>query len=184
MAAKLDNDNDKKNPQNYVEKSKEEMILDEAQKELEKLRNSFSKEKNYDNEHASNKLDEINNLIHENEKKEFKKALDDLKDAIINSKEQDKEQGNQIIEENFNEVVNLLDKLIQNELNNLKKNVQYTQTWNNTWRDSRPPKRSIEVRKGIEDSSENISKLIENAKNDKSWFVRNVIARLLEWANS
>ena len=44
--------------------------------------------------------------------------------------------------------------------------------------------RPKDIQEEIRNSSENISILIEDAKNDKSWFIRNVIARLLERANS
>jgi hypothetical protein len=78
----------------------------------------------------------------------------------------------------------LLESLIRKELMSLKQGISKSKMeWNHKiWKRYRV--RPDYVQEEINNSSENIPRLIEAAKDDKSWFIRNVIARLLEWANS
>ena len=171
-------------PKNYVELTKD-MVLEKAKKELNKLQNSFEKLKN--SKKNNDKLDKINNLIQESEldqidKEQFIKALDDLKLSIENINNENINAEN--LKNKFDKITNLLDSLIQKELDNLKNDVQKPRTSNNNKWNQWPPIRPKEVKEGIEESSEKIPQLIKDAKNDKSWFIREVIAKLLERAYS
>lgn len=170
-------------PQNYVELTND-MVLEIAQKELDELKSSFEKIQNNSTKTKKNteKLKDIHKLIQQSEldqvdKEQFINALDNLKKSIenINNENSDTE---------FDKVIEVLDSLIQKELDNLKNDVQNYRASNHKNWNQWPPIRPKEVEEGIEDSSENIPRLIEDAKNDKSWFIRNVIAKLLERANS
>ena len=170
-------------PQNYVELTND-MVLEIAQKELDELKSSFEKIQNNSTKTKKNteKLKDIHKLIQQSEldqvdKEQFINALDNLKKSIenINNENSDTE---------FDKVIEVLDSLIQKELDNLKNDVQNYRASNHKNWNQWPPIRPKEVEEGIENSSENIPRLIEDAKNDKSWFIRNVIAKLLERANS
>lgn len=177
----------KDNQKNYVELTND-MVLEKAKEELNKLKQSFESLKNdiTDNNviKDTNKLNEINNLVYESEldltnKEQFTKALNNLKENIRNENI-DKEN----LKNEFDKITDLLDFWIQKELKDLKEETLKFNTWNYKKWKPRQPMRPKDIQEEIRNSSENISILIEDAKNDKSWFIRNVIARLLERANS
>ena len=177
-----------KQPENYVELTND-MVLNIAKEELHKLQSSFENLKNnVKNVQKNNdKLDKINNLIQESklnqvDKEQFIKTLNNLKKNIESSNKENINAEN--LKNEYDKVTGLLDSLIQKELNNLKNDIQNSRTSNHKNWNQWPPIRPKEVEEGIENSSENIPRLIEDAKNDKSWFIRNVIAKLLERANS
>jgi len=175
-------------PKNYVELTND-MVLERAKEELNKLQLSFENLKNNAKKSPKNndKLDKINNLVQKSEldqtdKEQFVKALDDLKLSIENINNENINTEN--LKNKFDKVTNLLDSLIQKELDNLKNDVQNPRTSNHNkwsqWLFIRPK----EVEIGIEESSEKIPQLIKDAKNDRSWFIREVVAKLLERAYS
>jgi len=173
-------------PKNYVELTND-MVLNIAKEELNKLQHSFENLKNNvkKNQKNNDKLDKINNLIQESkldqvDKEQFINAIDNLKKSIENINNENNDTEN--LKNKFDKVIKLLDSLIQKELDNLKNDVQNYRTSNNKTWIQRP--RSKEVEEGIKESSENIPRLIEDAKNDKNWFIREVISKLLERANS
>ena len=175
-------------PKNYVELTND-MVLKVAKEELNKLQHSFENLKNNAKKSPKNndKLDKINNLIQKSEldqadKEQCIKALDDLKLSIENINNENTNTEN--LRNKFDKVTNLLDSLIQKELDNLKNDVRKPRTSNRNEWNKRPPIRSKEVEEGLEKSSEKIPELIADAKNDKSWFIREVIAKLLERAYS
>lgn len=177
----------KDNPKNYVEMTND-MVLERAKEELDKLKQSFDSLKNriIDKKVSkeTNKLDKINKLIQESgldstDKEQFTNALNTLKENI-NNENINKEN----LKKDFDRITDLLDSWIQKELRNLKEETLKSNRWNHKkWQPWHPP-RSKEVEEEIKNSSDNIPKLIKNAKNDKNWFIRNIIARLLERANS
>jgi len=175
-------------PKNYVELTND-MVLNIAKEELNKLQRSFENLKNNvkKNQKNNDKLDKINNLIQESkldqvDKEQFINALDNLKKSIENINNENGDTEN--LKNKFDKVVKLLDSLIQKELDNLKNDVHNYRTLNHKNWNQWSPIRPKEVEEGIENSSENITRLIEDAKNDKSWFIREVISKLLERANS
>ena len=101
-----------------------EMVLKEAQKELNELKQSFESlkddiiDKKVSKE--TNKLNEINNLVHKSEldltdKEQFTNALNTLKENI-NNENINKEN----LKKDFDRITDLLDSWIQKELKNLK----------------------------------------------------------------
>lgn len=175
-------------PKNYVELTND-MVLERAKEELNKLKQSFEKIKSNPKQATkeTNKLDKINVLIQESkldqiDKEQFIKALDDLKRSIENINNENISTEN--LENKLNKVTNLLDSLIQKELDNLKDDVRKNRISNHNKWNQWPPIRPKEVENGLEKSSEKIPQLIEDAKNDKSWFIREIIAKLLERAYS
>ena len=169
---------------NYVELTND-MVLKTAKDELNKLQHSFENLKK--SKKNNDKLDKINNLIQKSEldqadKEQFIKALDDLKLSIENINNENINAEN--LKNKFDKITYLLDSLIQKELDNLKNDVRKPWTSNNNKWNQWPPIRPKEVEEGIGKSSEKIPQLIKDAKNDKSWFIREVIAKLLERAYS
>lgn len=176
---------------NYVKLSKEK-VLDIAKQELDSLKQSFETIKNDPKkiQGKTNKLEKINNIIQNSEldlkdKEHFVNALDDLKKSI---------DSNNLNKENLNheldKVTELLESMIHRELIDLENEIWESSIMGKykSWKKHRirPEKseRRPEIRDGIIESGEKIPKLIEDAKNDKSRFIRNVVARLLERANS
>lgn len=165
-------------------------FLKEVQYELTKLKNSFeslkSKTNKENKEKKAKELDNINDLIQESQLEEadklkFKDALNDLKKSIENIN--DENINNENLRDEFDKVTELLENLIHKELDDLQnqiRNPNKTRYHNmlNPWEFIRED----DVKEGIDESSERIPRLINNAKNDKSWFIRNVIAKLLDRA--
>ncbi len=172
-------------PKNYVESAKDK-ALDRVKQELDNLKQSFEKVKNdpQNMQGKTNKLDEISNIIQESgldsaDKEQFVDALDNLKKSIEGS-----DVNSENLKTELDKVTELLESLIRKELMSLKQGISKSKMeWNHKiWKRYRV--RPDYVQEEINNSSENIPRLIEAAKDDKSWFIRNVIARLLEWANS
>ena len=162
MADKLEHND---NPKNYVELT-ESQIFEKAKEDLIPIQENLSEKKITINQ-AKDELKKINERLQstkleQRDKKDIWKAFEKLINLEKNIDEN-------TIQNEVNEIINLLETLIQRELTELKYNIT---RWN--WTQNRP----IEVQKWIEQSSNNLKKTAESAKNDKNRIAKKMWERI------
>ena len=162
-------------PKNYVELPEQQQIFNDLSKLETELANkqTLAQRKETLNQ-VKSKLRKMTERIQKSnlEKKDKEKVFIELN---IFQENIDQNINQESLNNQFKDILNSLDQIIQTELKTLRSSI--------FWFNSKT-QRPTEVQQWIDKSSEKIPELIAAAKNDKSWFVRNVIAELLERANS
>lgn len=164
MTDQLENNN----PQNYVELN-EGQIFEKIKKDLNPIQKNLI-EKKITVDEAKAELTKINERIQwskleTKDKKEIWDAFENLATNLKNNIEKNK------LQTEFNEIVDLLEKLTKKDLANLKRWIQQNKR-------QRKTERPVEVQQWIEKSSNNLASTIHDASHDKNPIARKIWQRM------
>ena len=163
--------NNKEKSQNYVELT-EKQIFEQIKKELGFVQDKLleKSEKKITVDEAKSELKKINDWIQKTklEIKDKEKIWDAFEKLSVNL--ENSIEKNQLKFE-FNEIVNLLEKLTKKDLANLKRWIQQNKR-------QRTPERLTEVQRWISESSNNLASTIHDASQDKNSVARKIWQRM------
>lgn len=167
----VDKINNKEKSQNYVELT-EKQIFEQIKKELGFVQDKLleKSEKKITVDEAKSELKKINDWIQKTklEIKDKEKIWDAFEKLSVNL--ENSIEKNQLKFE-FNEIVNLLEKLTKKDLANLKRWIQQNKR-------QRTPERLTEVQRWISESSNNLASTIHDASQDKNSVARKIWQRM------
>ena len=167
----VDKINNKEKSQNYVELT-EKQIFEQIKKELGFVQDKLleKSEKKITVDEAKSELKKINDWIQKTklEIKDKEKIWDAFEKLSVNL--ENSIEKNQLKFE-FNEIVNLLEKLTKKDLANLKRWIQQNKR-------QRTPESLTEVQRWISESSNNLASTIHDASQDKNSVARKIWQRM------
>lgn len=158
----------KEDNRNYVE-LEERQIFEKIKEDLNPIQENLS-EKKITVDEAKSELKKINERLkwtklEKRDKKEIWDAFEKLAANLENSIEKNK------LKIEFNEIVNLLEKLTKKDLANLKRWIQQNKLQRN-------PERPTEVQKWINESSNNLASTIHDATQDNNPIAKKIGERM------
>ena len=154
---------------NNHENLSDKEIINETKKELEQLQKHFLEKKITTND-TKTELQKINKLIQWTKlEQQHKQEIWEIFDQLINKLEENIDEN--YLQVKFNEVINLLERLIQKDLATLKRNIQQMNfKWNSN--------RSNEVQQWIYVASNNLETTINDGLNDENFIANKAAKRM------
>ena len=154
---------------NNHENLSDKEIINETKKELEQLQKHFLEKKITTND-TKTELQKINKLIQWTKlEQQHKQEIWEIFDQLINKLEENIDEN--YLQVKFNEVINLLERLIQKDLATLKRNIQQM---NFKWNSNRPN----EVQQWIYLASNNLETTINDGLNDENFIANKAAKRM------